>query len=321
VDNSTDNLKTNTPDNSDYAWLEVSLVCSGEIAEAISELFSRYAPDGVVLHNITSFDTADYEEVPTGDMRVAAYLANDENLESTLYKLEESLFYMRQIVPFDELEKAWVENQDWMAAWKQHYHPLPIGKDLMILPAWVDPRVAGERTPIIISPDMAFGTGTHPSTQLCMVALEQYGCERKNVIDIGCGSGILAIQAIRQGAAAVLGVDNDPDAIPSCVRNAALNGMEEGRIIFEVGTHTDILAREDGLYQAPVVLANILAPILTQMLNSGLAYIVSPDGIIIMGGILDTQAPDLIAVAETQGLHHIETLQDGDWVVLVFKRS
>ncbi len=79
---------------------------------------------------------------------------------------------MRQILPFDELEKAWVENQDWMAAWKQHYHPLPIGKNLMILPAWVDPSVAGERTPIIISPDMAFGTGTHPSTQLCMVALE-----------------------------------------------------------------------------------------------------------------------------------------------------
>ncbi len=119
-----------------------------------------------------------------------------------------------------------------------------------------------------------------------------------------------------------MGVDNDPpDAIPSCFRNAALNGMEEGRIIFEVGTHTDILAREDGLNQAPVVLANILAPILTQMLHTGLADIVAPDGIIIMGGILDTQAPELIDVAETKGLHHIETLQDGDWVVLVFKRS
>ncbi|NLA80750.1 MAG: 50S ribosomal protein L11 methyltransferase, partial [Chloroflexi bacterium] len=165
----------NTDPNHDYAWLEVSLLCSGELAEAISELFSRYVPDGVVLHSITSFDNADYEEVPTGEMRVVAYLPNDAALENKLYKLEESLFYIRQIMPFGELETAWVENQDWMASWKQHYKPLEIGKNLMILPAWVDPQLAGDRVPIIISPDMAFGTGTHPSTQLCLIALEQYG--------------------------------------------------------------------------------------------------------------------------------------------------
>lgn len=312
-------LVANTDPNHDYAWLEVSLLCSGELAEAISELFSRYVPDGVVLHSITSFDNADYEEVPTGEMRVVAYLPNDAALENKLYKLEESLFYMRQIMPFGELETAWVENQDWMASWKQHYKPLEIGKNLMILPAWVDPELAGDRVPIIISPDMAFGTGTHPSTQLCLIALERYGCEGMDVIDIGCGSGILSILAVRQNAARVLGVDNDADAIPSCYRNAALNGME-GRIVFEEGTHSDILARTDGLNQAPVVLANILAPILTQMLHTGLADTVSPDGIIIMGGILDTQAPDLIALAQTKNLHHINTLQDGDWVVLVFRR-
>lgn len=303
----------------DYAWLEASLVCSGELAEAISELFSRYVPNGVVLHSVTRFDDESYEEVPTGEMRVVAYLPNDEHLEKTLYKLEESLFYMRQIVDFDELELAWMENQDWMASWKQHYKPLAIGKNLMILPAWVDPELAGDRVPIIISPDMAFGTGTHPSTQLCLIALERYGCEGVDVIDIGCGSGILSILAVRQNAARVLGVDNDADAIPSCYRNAALNGME-GRIVFEEGTHSDILARTDGLNQAPVVLANILAPILTQMLHTGLADTVTPDGLLILGGILDTQAEDLVKLAESKVLTLIDTLPDGDWVVLVFRR-
>ncbi len=323
VDNQTDHNSNLLPEQDgekqDYAWLEASLVCSGELAEAISELFSRYVPNGVVLHSVTRFDDESYEEVPTGEMRVVAYLPNDEHLEKTLYKLEESLFYMRQIVDFDELELAWMENQDWMASWKQHYKPLAIGKNLMILPAWVDPELAGDRVPIIISPDMAFGTGTHPSTQLCLIALERYGCEGVDVIDIGCGSGILSILAVRQNAARVLGVDNDADAIPSCYRNAALNGME-GRIVFEEGTHSDILARTDGLNQAPVVLANILAPILTQMLHTGLADTVTPDGILILGGILDTQAEDLNKLAESKGLSLIDTLPDGDWVVLVFRR-
>lgn len=303
------------------AWLETSITCSGELAEAISELFSRFAPDGVVLHSVTRFDNDSYEEVPTGEMRVVAYLPNDAQLEAKLYKLEESLFYMRQIVDFDDLKLSWMENQDWMASWKQHYKPLAIGKNLMILPAWVDPSLAKERVPIIISPDMAFGTGTHPSTQLCLIALERYGCEDVDVIDIGCGSGILSILAVRQGAARVLGVDNDPDAIPSCYRNATFNGMEEGRIIFEVGTHTDILARKDGLNHAPVVLANILAPILTQMLHTGLADTVSENGLLILGGILDTQAEELIKLAQSKGLTLIDTLPAGDWVVLVFRRS
>ena len=302
------------------AWLETSITCSGELAEAISELFSRFAPDGVVLHSVTRFDNDSYEEVPTGEMRVVAYLPNDAQLEAKLYKLEESLFYMRQIVDFDDLKLSWMENQDWMASWKQHYKPLAIGKNLMILPAWVDPSLAKEHVPIIISPDMAFGTGTHPSTQLCLIALERYGCEDVDVIDIGCGSGILSILAVRQGAARVLGVDNDPDAIPSCYRNATLNSME-GRIIFEVGTHTDILARQDGLNHAPVVLANILAPILTQMLHTGLADTVSENGLLILGGILDTQAEELIKLAQSKGLTLIDTLPAGDWVVLVFRRS
>ena len=300
-------------------WLEASLVCSGELAEAVAEVFSRYAPDGVLINSLTTFDQQDYEEKPTGDTQVVAYLPMDEQVERTCRQLEEAIWHLGQIAPVGQLEYQIIADQNWMDSWKERYQPLELGENLMVLPAWVDPAIADGKLPIIISPDMAFGTGTHPSTQLCLIALEKYGCQGKNVLDIGCGSGILSIAAVRLGAERVLGVDYDPIAIPSCERNAALNGME-GRILFEVGTHSDILSRSDDLNQAPVVLANILAHILVNMLETGLADTVAPDGILILGGILDTQAESVIQAASQSGLSLIDTLTEQDWVVLVFKK-
>lgn len=302
------------------SWLEASLVCSGELAEAVAEVFSRYAPDGVLIHSVTQFDPAEQEEIPTGEMQVVAYFPMDKQVETVRNELDQAIWHLGMIVPLDAVKYQIIADQDWMEAWKSRYEPLKLGKNLIVLPAWVDKSAAGDRLPIIISPDMAFGTGTHPSTQLCLIGLEKYGCNGKNVLDIGCGSGILAIAAVRLGAAKVLGVDNDPITIPSCERNAALNDMP-GRIIFEVGTHTDILARKDELNRAPVVLANILAHILVKMLASGLADTVEPDGILILGGILESQAETVIEAARQAGLSHIDSLPEQDWVVLVFRKN
>lgn len=300
-------------------WLEASLTCSGELAEAVAEVFSRYAPNGVLLHSVTSFDTENYEESPTGEMQVVAYLPVDEKIEQNRRQLDEAVWHLGQIAALSPIQYQIIADQDWMEAWKVRYQPLKLGQNLIVLPAWVDQELAGDRLPIIISPDLAFGTGTHPSTQLCLIALEKHGCQGKNVLDIGCGSGILSIAAVRLGADMVLGVDYDPIAIPSCQRNAGLNAME-GRILFEDGTHTDILERDDELKQAPVVLANILAHILIMMLATGLAETVSNSGILILGGILNTQADDVIQAAQTAGLTLIDTLTDQDWVVLVFQK-
>lgn len=301
-------------------WLEVSLTCSGELAEAVAEVFSRYAPDGIVLNSITAFDPEAYEQKPTGEMQVVAYLFQDEALEATRKHLEEDIWHLSQIIPLPELRFQEVADQDWMSGWKQHYRPLNLGKQLIILPAWVDPSLAGNRIPIVISPDMAFGTGTHPSTQLCLIALEKYASPEMKVIDIGCGSGILSIAAARLGASQILGVDNDPTTIPSAQRNAQLNGLGQ-QIIFEQGTHTDVLSRQDNLNHAGIVLANILAPVLIAMLESGLAETLDPGGILIMGGILDTQAQAVSKAAASQGLQLVEKLEQGDWVVLVEKRA
>ena len=301
------------------AWLEASIVCSGELAEAVAEVFSRFSPDGVVINSVTQYDSLGHEEIPTGDMQVAAYFPQDEQAEAIRHQLEEAIWHMSQIAPIDSIEYKLIIDQNWMEAWKANYKPLKIGRNLIVLPVWVDPALAEGRIPIIISPDMTFGTGTHPSTQLCMLALEKYGVKEMDVIDIGTGSGILSIQAAKLGANRILGVDNDPQAIPSAISNATLNGVAD-KILFEVGTHTDVLNRTDDLNQAPRVIANILSPILANMLSTGLADLVSPSGLLFLGGVLEHQAQDLADLARSLGMTLRETLQQEDWVVLVLHK-
>ena len=301
-------------------WLETSIFCSGELAEAVAEVFSRFSPEGVVINSVTHYDALGHEEIPTGDMQVVAYFPQDENTESIRRQLEEAIWHLSQIAPLDPIAYKLVRDQNWMEAWKANYQPLKIGRNLIVLPAWVDPSLAEGRIPIIISPDMAFGTGTHPSTQLCMLALEKYGVKQMDVIDIGTGSGILSIEAAKLGANRILGVDNDPDAIPSAINNAMLNGVAD-KILFEVGTHTDVLNRTDGLSQSPRVIANILSPILANMLSTGLVDLLSPSGLLFLGGVLEHQAQGLADLARTLGLSLRETLQQEDWVVLVLHKS
>ena len=300
-------------------WLEASLVCSGELAEAVAEVFSRFTPDGVVLNSITVFDNEEYEEHPTGDMQVVAYLPQDEKLEETRQRLDEAIFYLGLITPIPPVSYRFIADQDWMAAWKMNYKPIRLGQKLLILPAWVDEPDSADTTTIRISPDMAFGTGTHPSTQLCLIALERYGCQEMDVLDIGSGSGILSIAAAHMGAASVLGVDTDENSVPSARKNARLNKVND-QVQLEVGSLQDVLDGRYGLQKAPRVLANILAPVLAGMLKDGLAEIVSPSGLLILGGILETQAEMVLATTRDRGLTLVETLQDGDWVVLVLRR-
>ncbi len=298
------------------SWLEVSLQCSGELAEAVAEVFARYCPEGVVLDNITRYDAEKHEHIPTGMMRVAAYLPLDDELESKKRSLEEALWYMGRIVPLAAPEFVSIADQDWMTVWKQNYQPLRIGKSWLILPAWLEVPESETRRVVRIDPAMAFGTGTHPSTQLCLLGVEEYALGAETVIDLGCGSGILSIAALKLGVRHALAVDIDEQAVIATLNNARINAIGD-ELEAEQGSLADILAGKYALKQAPLVLANILAPVLVRLFHEGLARLVAPGGKLVLAGILENQAEDVLSAARAQGMDLIARYQQEDWVALV----
>ena len=294
-------------------WLEVSLTVDPELGESVSEVLSRFVSGGVVVESAVRFNEEEDEGTPYGPVRVYGYLPVDAHIEETRQKVSEALWYLGRIQPLPEPVYKGIEDQDWMQAWKQHYHPIPIGRGLLILPAWIDPQPGEKRIPVRIDPSMAFGTGTHPTTQLCMELLEDTVRPGQPVIDVGCGSGILSIGALKLGASHALGVDVDNAAVISSKENAEANGVLE-RLEVGLGSVAEVRAGQFSLRSAPLVLANILAPVIIRLLDSGLADLVEPGGSLVLSGILDVQAEAVVAAAEARGLKKVDQRQMLDWV-------
>jgi ribosomal protein L11 methyltransferase len=301
-------------------WLEVSLTVNGELAESVADVFARFAPNGVMTEQGVKFLDEEDEGTATGPITVRAYLEVNDQLEGTRQKLEESLFYLGMITPVPTPIYKQIADQNWMEAWKQHYKPILIGERLLILPAWLE-SPEPKRIPIKIDPGMAFGTGTHPTTQLCLELMEKAFDRgpRATAIDVGCGSGILSIAALKLGAKTVLGVDIDIESVKNSRENADTNEVGN-ELILGQGSVIEILDGKFPFKSAPLVVANILGPILIRLFDAGLADLVESDGEIILSGILDHQADSVIKAGQAKGLKSSDQRQIGDWVALSMKR-
>ena len=305
-------------------WLEISMTVDGELAEAVADVLARFAPNGVTTEQAVKYNADKTEGTPAGPITVRAFLPMDEKTEATRQKVEESLHYLGMIQPLPEPAYTHVPDQNWMDAWKAHYQPIPIGRRLIIVPAWLEsPDEA--RISIKIDPGMAFGTGTHPSTQLCLEFIEEtfgqpgtLNLQPATVIDIGCGSGILSIGALKLGASFALGVDIDEAAVHASRENARANAIPEDRFALGVGSVTEVLTGKYQIKNAPLVLANILAPVLVRLFDGNMADLVAPGGRIVLSGILEEQAEEVIRAAQAKGLVLSGRKQSGDWVALVF---
>jgi ribosomal protein L11 methyltransferase len=252
-------------------------------------------------------------------------LEADDRLEETRQKLEESFQYLGMIRPLPDPVYKPIADQNWMEAWKQHYKPIIIGERLLILPAWME-SPDPDRIAIKIDPGMAFGTGTHPTTQLCLELLEKWfnqseieNQKSKIVIDIGCGSAILSIAALKLGAAKSLGVDIDEESVKNARENAQANGVGE-ELILGVGSVQEIMDGEFPIKSAPLVAANILTPVIIRLFDSGLADLIEEGGAIILGGILLEQEKNILDTGQAQGLRVTGRRQSGDWVALTMSR-
>ena len=300
-------------------WLEISLEVDGEMAEAVAEVLARFAPNGVVIESTAIAPETEGQGQPVGPLRVCAYLPVDARLEETRQRVEESLWHLGRIRPLPPPTFRTIGEINWAENWKQHYKPVSIGERLIIVPAWMQ-SPDETRIPIRIDPGMAFGTGTHPTTQLCLELLETCTPQGGDVLDIGCGSGILGIAALKLGAARAFGVDVEPDAIPAARGNAAANGVAAGFFVAR-GSVPEVEAGVFEVRRAPLVIANILAHILRRLLDDGLGDLITPEGVLILSGILEEQADEMRAKLAEHGLRVRERRQIEDWVALVASRE
>jgi ribosomal protein L11 methyltransferase len=286
-------------------WLQVSLVLDGELAEPVSELLHRYCKAGVTIE----------ASKKQGQVEVRGYLPISPDTQEKQRRIEEGLWYLGRIKPLPPPTFEEVEDQDWAEAWKRHYRPILVGRSLLVLPAWMDNKHP-DRIALVLDPGMAFGTGTHPTTQLSLEAIESHLEPGTSVLDLGTGSGILAIAAAKLGARQVLGLDTDVVAITAARENINLNEM--GDVVEIVPGSLDAFPPDTTF---DLIVVNILTKILLELLEDGLADRVPNGGKLILSGILDHQAATVIEAYQKHGLQLIQELTMDDWRALVFSKK
>ena len=288
-------------------WLEVSVTVENEAAESVAEVLSRYAYRGVVIE-------AGPDGWNAGPVIVRAYLPADDQLRANKRSVREALGHLNQICPVSLPTFRPVAEADWTEAWKERLKVMRVGQHIVIRPSWLDYVPAPRDVVVQLDPGMAFGTGLHPTTQMCLVAIEELMRPEAEVLDMGTGSGILAIAAAKLGAGRVLAVDNDPVAVKAARGNVLANGVQE-----TVSVMPGSLADVSGSYDLVVV--NILEKVIVEMMQAGLVGRMCPGGELVATGIIIEQEAKVVAAIEQQRLVFVDRCQSEDWVCLVARRD
>jgi len=284
------------------SWWEVSLIAAPELAEAVAEVFHRFAPGGVAM-----------EPAGADRVRLVSWVPVTDDLPRTRRRLNEALGHLSLIMPVPPLEEREVPDQDWLQAFREGFRPFHIGQRFVITPSWASYTSAPGETVLVIDPGLAFGTGLHPTTQTCLLALERLAQPGMAVLDLGAGSGILAIAAAKLGVASVLALDTDPDAVRSARENLAANGVPSGVVTVVQGT---LEGTSQPRYD--LVAANLTAGVLTRLAPQ-IAAVLRPGAALVAGGILEEQAASVADRFQQEGLHLQDTLAREDWRTLVFR--
>jgi len=280
-------------------WLELTAAVDSSDVDVVAEVLGRFGYGGVAIDEQGNQAT------------VKVFLPIDNFLAKRRSELEESLAHLVLKNPLMLHERERVE-QDWETLWKKHYKPLPIGERLIIKPSWEDYTATSEQVVIEIDPGMAFGTGQHATTRGCLVALERHLRRGMAVLDLGTGSGILAIAAAKLGASQVLALDINPAAVSVARSNAQANGVSDA-VAVTLGT-----LPKDKTWRRnfDLVVANITAQVIDELAEP-LVRSLKPQGILIAGGIIEERLEEVSMRLQKEGARIIGVLSDVEWRTIV----
>jgi len=307
-------------------WMEITVVTSQEAKEAVADIFYRAGANGVVVEDasppLLAEDVEDYSlvtlpDIPLEEVRVTAYLPLTE---AAAAQIEGIRLGVCALVDFGldpgraEVLVAEIAEENWANAWKEHYQPIVVGPRLVIKPSWDAYMAEPGQAVVELDPGMAFGTGNHATTMMCLAYLHGLELAGKRVLDVGCGSGILSLAAAKLGCAEVLALDYDPLAVRVARENVRLNNLEHHVEVRE----SNLLARAEA--QFDVIIANIIARVIIELLPS-LGAFLAPGGVFLASGIIKDKLDAVLLHLETHGFSVQQSFTEGEWVGLVAVRK
>lgn len=302
------------------SWTEISLTVPAEKADTAGDIANMTVPHGIYIEDYSNLEEEAMEiahidlidEALLAKDRTKAvvhiYISPEDNPAEAVSFLEERLNACGIAYTLGQADCAM---DDWLNNWKKYFKPIPVGQKLLIRPIWEDAFHAGDRAVLNLEPGLAFGTGTHETTRLCLELLEEYLLPGVDLLDVGCGSGILSVAALLLGAKSAVGVDIDPLAVKTAGENARLNGVEE-KFTGICGNLADQVA---GQYQ--VVAANIVADVVIE-LSRAVPEFLAPSGVYIISGIIDTREQDVLDTLDGK-FTVISRKEDRGWVAMALK--
>ena len=310
----------------DGTWIEVRVITKSEALEPISGIFYSLDCKGVAIEDPEdilgreqgplTWDFADINVLEhKGKVAVVkAYFAEEDNIEDVLEYVNERLTELKEMgldLGEAKVEHEKMHEEDWANTWKQYYKPTKVGEKIVVKPIWEEYEAKDGELVVDLDPGMAFGTGTHETTRMCIQSLEKYVKDDSTVFDVGCGSGILAIAAAKLGAKLAVGVDLDPVAVESSIENVGYNKLKNIEIL-----HGNLVEVIDG--KADIVVANILAEIIC-ILTDDVKRVLKDGGVFITSGIIHDRVDMVCEKLEATGFEVMEKNRDGEWNCIVAK--
>ena len=298
-------------------WLELSIRTPPEFVEPLSQIFHRYGHGGVAVEEAGGFNPDEGEsQPPQSEVVVRTYLPVDSTTDDRRSKIDLGVQLVRHVAPISRLDERVIDEEDWQESWKQHFDVLHIGRRVVICPTWREYEAGPSDIVVYLDPGMAFGTGHHPTTRMCLEALEAVVIPGCRVLDVGCGSGILAIAAAKMGAQNVICMEIDETAARVAAENVRHNGVEDKIRVFH-GTLPATQAEKGGF---DFVLANISANVLSDLAVE-LAGAIRSGGGAIVSGIIGERRDAVVAELGKAGLIVASESVDEDWIMLICDRN